>query len=140
MRINRVMPTYTSEQQEDIKAVRDLGRVVEVAIECNSWGRSRSDMMCRFPNTGGLHRTSGNAPFDTQNISYDNGTFCSHTKGPTKTYTSKINDHGRTINPIVWDTTPTLNPSWYLKRPKYLIKYDLLNLITLQRRFNHKNR
>jgi len=72
VRINRVMPTYTSEQQEDMKAVRDLGRVVEVAVERNSWGKSRSDMMCRFPNTGGLHRTSGNAPFDTQNISYDN--------------------------------------------------------------------
>jgi hypothetical protein len=88
------MPTYTSEQQENMKAVRDLGRVVEVAVEHNSWGKSRSDMICRFPNTGGLHRTSGNAPFDTQNISYDNGTFFSYTKGPTKTYTSNINDHG----------------------------------------------
>ncbi len=112
MRINRVVPTYTSEQQEDMKAVRDLGRIVEVAVERNSWGKSRSDMMCRFPNTGGLHHTSGNAPFDTQNISYDNGTFGSHTKGPTKTHTCKINDHGRTINPIVWGTTPTSNPSW----------------------------
>ncbi len=28
---------------------------------------------------------------------------------------------------------------WYLKRQKYLIKYDLLNLITLQKRFKHKN-
>ncbi len=24
---------------------------------------------------------------------------------------------------------------WYLKRPKYLIKYDLLNLVTLQKRY-----
>ncbi len=28
---------------------------------------------------------------------------------------------------------------WYLKRPKYLIKYDLLNLKTLQKRFKGKN-
>ncbi len=28
---------------------------------------------------------------------------------------------------------------WYLKRPKYLIKYDLLNLITLRKRFKRKN-
>jgi hypothetical protein len=49
------MPTYTSEQQEDMKAVGDLGRVVEVAIERNSWGKSRSDMMCRFPNTMEMH-------------------------------------------------------------------------------------
>ena len=53
-------------------AVRDLGRVVEDAVEHNSWGKSRSDRKCRFPNTGGLHRTSGDAPLDTQNINYDN--------------------------------------------------------------------
>ncbi len=111
MRINGVMPKYTSEQQEVMKAVRDLGRVVEVAVERNSWGKSRSDMMCCFPKTGGLHRTSGNAPFDTQNISSDNGAIGLH-NGPTKTHTSKINDHGRTITAIVGGTTPTLNPSW----------------------------
>ena len=102
----------TSDERDSMKAVKDLERVVETAIERNSWGKSRSDMMCRFPNTGGLHCTSGKAPFDTQNISYDNGTFGSRTKGPTKTQTSKINDHGRTITPIVGGTTPTLNPSW----------------------------
>jgi hypothetical protein len=30
------MPKYTSEQQEDMKPVRDLGRVVEIAVERNS--------------------------------------------------------------------------------------------------------
>ncbi len=87
VRIKGVMTTYTSEQPEDMNTVRDLGRVVEVAVERNSWGKSRSDMMCRFPKTGGLHRTSRNAPFDTQNISYDNAAIGSHNE-PTKTYTS----------------------------------------------------
>jgi hypothetical protein len=32
-----------------------------------------------------------------------------------------------------------MTTKWYLKRPKYLIKYDLLNLITLQKRFKLKN-
>ncbi len=111
VRIKGVMPTYTSEQPEDMNTVRDLGRVVEVAVERNSWGKSGSDMMCCFPKTGGLHRTSGNAPFDTHNISYDNAAIGSH-NGPTKTYTSKINDQGRTITPLIGGTTPTLYPSW----------------------------
>jgi len=96
------MPKYTSEQQEDMEpAVRDLGRVVEDAVEHNSWGKSRSDRKCRFPNTGGLHRTSGNAPLDTQNISLNNGTILGSHIGPTKTHTRKINDHGRTITPLL---------------------------------------
>jgi hypothetical protein len=36
--------------------------VVEDAVERNSWGKSGSDLMCRFQNNGGLHRTSGDAP------------------------------------------------------------------------------
>ncbi len=107
------MPKYTSEQQEDMEpAVGDLGRVVEDAVERNCWGKSRSDRNCRFPNTGGLHRTSGNAPLDTQIISLNNGTILGSHIGPTKTYTRKIYDHGRTITPIVGGTTPTSNPSW----------------------------
>jgi hypothetical protein len=58
VRIKGVMPTYTSEQPEDMNTVRDLGRVVEVAVERNSWVKSGSDMICRFPKTGGLHHTS----------------------------------------------------------------------------------
>ncbi len=92
------MPKYTSEQQEDMEpAVRDLGHVVEDAIERNSWGKSRSDRKCCFPNTGGLHRTSGNAPLDTQNISLNNGTILGSHIGPTKTHTRKINDHVRRL-------------------------------------------
>jgi hypothetical protein len=41
------------------------GSVVEGTIEHTSWGKSRCDRMCRFSNTGGLHHTSGNAPFET---------------------------------------------------------------------------
>ncbi len=92
-------------------AVRDLGHVVEDAVERNSWGKSRSDKMCCFPNTGGLQRTSGNAPLDTQNISLNNGTILGSHIGPTKTHMCKINDHSRTITPIVGGTTPTSNPS-----------------------------
>ncbi len=62
-------------------------------------------------NTGGLHRTSGDAPLDTQNISLDNGTIGAQ-NGQTKTHTRKIYDHSRTITPIVGGTTPTSNPSW----------------------------
>ncbi len=98
-------------QDMDEPAVRDLGRVVEDAVERNSWGKSRSDRKCRFPNTGGLHRTSGNAPYDTQNISLNNGTILGSHIGPTKTHTCKNNDHGSTITPIVGGTTLTSNPS-----------------------------
>ena len=44
------------------------GSVVEDAIERNSWGKSRREQMCRFPITGGLHRTSGDAPFETPTL------------------------------------------------------------------------
>ena len=94
-----------------MNTVRDLGRVVVGAVERNSGGKSGSDMMCRFPNTGGLHHTSGNAPFDTQNISHDNISRGSYT-GPTKTYTCSNNKIGRTITPIIGGATQTLHPSW----------------------------
>jgi hypothetical protein len=41
------------------------GSVVEDAVERNSWGKSRCEQICRFPNTGGLRRTSGDAPLET---------------------------------------------------------------------------
>jgi hypothetical protein len=39
--------------------------VREDPIERNSWGKSGCEWMCCFPNTRGLHRTSGDAPLDT---------------------------------------------------------------------------
>ena len=44
------------------------GSVVEDAVERNSWGKSRCEQMCRFPITGGLHRTSGDAPLETPTL------------------------------------------------------------------------
>jgi len=44
------------------------GSVVEDAVERNSWGKSRREQMCRFPITGGLHRTSGDAPLETPTL------------------------------------------------------------------------
>ncbi len=79
VRFNVLMPTYMSGQLEDMNAVSDLGCVVEDTVECNSWGKSRSDQMCHFPNTGGLHRTSEDAPFKTQLHSrqqYRKFTYC----------------------------------------------------------------
>ena len=46
------------------------GSVVEGAVERTSWGKSRCDRMCRFPNTGGLHLTSGNAPLETPTLEH----------------------------------------------------------------------
>jgi hypothetical protein len=66
VRFNAIILTYTSGQPEDMNAVCDLGHVVEDAFERNSWGKSRSDQMCCFPNTRGFHCTSGDAPFETK--------------------------------------------------------------------------
>ncbi len=42
--------------------------VAEDAVERNSWGKSRCEQMCHFPNTGGLHCTSGDAPLETPTL------------------------------------------------------------------------
>jgi len=44
------------------------GSAVEDAVERNSWEKFRCEQMCRFPNTGGLHRTSGGAPLETPTL------------------------------------------------------------------------
>ena len=44
------------------------GSVIEDAVERNSRGKSRCEQTCRFPNTGGLHRTSGDAPLETPTL------------------------------------------------------------------------
>jgi hypothetical protein len=57
---------YNSRQQELLTRGRmHVGSVVEDAVEHNSRGKSRCEQMCRFPNTGGLHRTPGDAPLET---------------------------------------------------------------------------
>ena len=56
-----------------MRPVKDVKRVKGTAVERNSWGKSRGGLMCRFPDTGGLHRTPGNAPLETQNMSQSHG-------------------------------------------------------------------
>jgi hypothetical protein len=65
------MSGSTSDLPDSMMPVKDLERVVETAVERNSWGKSRGDWMCRFPKTGGLHHTPGNAPLDTRNMSHN---------------------------------------------------------------------
>ncbi len=62
-------PTLTNNswQPESTCGMRE-GNVVEDAVERTSWGKSRCEWMCRFPNTGGLHRTSGDAPLETPTL------------------------------------------------------------------------
>jgi hypothetical protein len=55
------------QQPESTCGMRE-GSVVEDAIEHTSWGKSRCERMCCFPNTGGLHRTSGDAPLETPTL------------------------------------------------------------------------
>ena len=40
--------------------------VIENAVERNFWGKSRNELSCRFHNSGGLHRLSGDAPLETR--------------------------------------------------------------------------
>jgi hypothetical protein len=52
------------------------GSVVEDAIEHNSWGKYRCEQMCRFPNTGGIYRTSGDAPLETPTLQNPVSVWC----------------------------------------------------------------
>jgi hypothetical protein len=58
----------SSWQLELITCGMHEGSVVDDAVECNTWGKSRCEQMCHFPHTGGLHRTSGDAPFETPTL------------------------------------------------------------------------
>jgi hypothetical protein len=112
VRFNAIMPTYKSGQLEDMNAIRDLGCVVEDAVERNSWEKFRSDRMCRFPNTGGLHRTSGDAPFETQNFTHDNDTESSHIATTAFYANSNINWQTGAISQVMGRMGQSLHPSW----------------------------
>jgi hypothetical protein len=62
---NTPMPTHNSRQPKTNCSMRAGRHVIENAVERSSWGKSGCEWMCRFPDTGGLHRTSGNAPLET---------------------------------------------------------------------------
>ncbi len=62
---NTPMPTHNSRQPKTNCLMRAGRRVIEDAVEYNSWGKSGCEWMCRFPNTEGLHPTSGDAPLET---------------------------------------------------------------------------
>ncbi len=112
VRFNAIMPTYTSGQPEDMNAVHDLGCVVEEAVERNSWGKSRSDRMCCYPNTGGLHRTSGDAPFKTQNFTHDKDTESSHIATTAFYANIDLNWQTGAISEVMGGMGQSLHPSW----------------------------
>ncbi len=62
---NTPMPTHNSRQPKTNCSMRAESRVIEDAVERNYWGKSGCEWMCHFPNTGGLHCTSGDAPLET---------------------------------------------------------------------------
>ncbi len=62
---NTPMPTHISRKPKTNCSMRAGRHVIEDAVERNSWGKSGCEWMHRFPNTGGLHRTSGDAPLET---------------------------------------------------------------------------
>jgi hypothetical protein len=70
--VNTLMPTHNSRQPRTNCLMRAGRRVIEDAVERNSWGKSGCEWMCHFPNTGGLHRTSGDAPLETHNLIHHN--------------------------------------------------------------------
>jgi len=80
-----------------------IERVKGAAVEQSSWGKSSGDKMCRFPNTGGLHHTAGDAPFETQLMSKDD-------HKSQKAHSELLN-----INDVRNGTTAmanSINPSW----------------------------
>jgi hypothetical protein len=112
VRFNAIMPTYTSRQPEEMNAVCDLGRVVEDTVERNSWGKSRRDQMCHFPNTRGLHHTSGDAPFETQNFTHDNNTESLHIATTAFYANSDINWQTGAISEVMGGMGQSSHPPW----------------------------
>ncbi len=119
VRFNAIMSTYTSRQPEDMNSVHDLGCVVEDAAERNSWGKSRSDRMCHFPNTGGLHRISGDAPFETQNFTCNNNTEMSHIATTAFYANRNINRQSWAISEVMGRMGQSLHPSWCYVNKSY---------------------
>jgi hypothetical protein len=62
---NTPVPTHNSRQPKTNCSMHAGRRVIDNAVERNSWGKSGCEWMCHFPNTGGLRHTSGDAPLET---------------------------------------------------------------------------
>jgi hypothetical protein len=70
--LNTPMRTHNSGQPKTNCSMHAGRRVIEDAIERNSGGKSGYEWTCHFPNTGGLHHISVNAPFKTHNLTHHN--------------------------------------------------------------------
>jgi hypothetical protein len=70
--LNTPMPTHNSQQPRTNCLIRAGRCVIEDVVEHNSWGKSGCKWMCSFPDTGGLHHTSGNAPLEAHNLTHHN--------------------------------------------------------------------
>jgi hypothetical protein len=68
--------------------------------------------MCCFPNTGGLHHTSGDAPFEKQNFTHNNDTESSHIANTAFYANSDINQQMGVISEVMGGMGQSLHPSW----------------------------
>jgi hypothetical protein len=67
-KINTPMPTHNSWQPRTNCRMCAGRSVIKDTVERNPWGKSGCEWMCCFPNTGGLHRTSRDAPLETHTL------------------------------------------------------------------------
>jgi hypothetical protein len=63
--VDLTSPTRVHNSDVHKRCKMSAGSVVESAIERTLRGKSGCEGLCRFPNTGGLHRTPGDAPLET---------------------------------------------------------------------------
>ncbi len=68
--------------------------------------------MCCFSNTRGLHRTSRDAPFETQNFTHNNNTESSHIVTTAFYTNSDINWQTGVISEVMGRMGQSLHPSW----------------------------
>jgi len=67
------------------------GSVVEDAVERNSWEKSRCELMCCFPITGRLHRTSGDEPLEKPTLQNPAPVWCHvHKSNPSSSKRTQI--------------------------------------------------
>jgi hypothetical protein len=108
------------------------GSVVEVAIARNSWGKSRCEQMCRFPNTGGLHRTSGDAPLETPTLQIPVPVWCgvykSNSSSSKRTQVAAVAYKQILHHPVKHSTKHkrSLNANRKCQKQKYKLKHVVI--------------